>query len=79
MGKPEDRVEKKLPVTAELGDEGGSFGDATTQAETFKGAQGNPRVDPKRVAAVGREAEGTVPDQAPDDEVKDASEPPSST
>jgi hypothetical protein len=39
----------KLPVTAEVGDEGGSYADATQQAETFKGAAGNPRLDPKAV------------------------------
>ena len=39
----------KLPVTAEVGGEGGSYADATQQAETFTGAAGNPRVDPKRI------------------------------
>ena len=49
MSNTEDRTRDKLPVTAEVGDEGGSYADATQQAETFKGAAGNPRIDPKRV------------------------------
>jgi hypothetical protein len=57
-----DPAEDSLPVTAELGDEGGSYGDATLQAETFKGARGNTRVDPKTVAAPARDAERLEPD-----------------
>jgi hypothetical protein len=37
---------EKLPVTAEVGDEGGSYADATVQAETF--TDNNPPVD-KRI------------------------------
>ena len=69
----------KLPVTAELGDEGGSYGDATTQADTFGGATGHPRVDPKRVAPTGAEAaippEGGSPRDS-GDEVKHATDAP---
>ena len=76
----DDRTRDKLPVTAEVGGEGGSYADATQQAETFKGAAGNPRVDQKRVvrpdgdlAAAAAEGE-----QVRDDEelVKHATEPP---
>ena len=45
-----------LPVTAEVGDEGGSYADPTIQRETFSGPGGLPRVDPKRVAG----ADGTL-------------------
>ncbi len=51
MNDKDHRAEDKLPVTAEVGDEGGSYSDATMQAETFKGARGNRRVDPKQAAA----------------------------
>ena len=70
----------KLPVTAELGDEGGSYGDATVQAETFKGAFGNRRIDPKQATAVGGEAAAIASQgeqlRESDDEVKPATEPP---
>ena len=46
----DDRTGAKLPVTAEVGGEGGSYADATHQAETFKGASGNPRVDQNGVS-----------------------------
>jgi hypothetical protein len=75
-----DPIDEKLPVTAELGSEGGSYGDGALQAETLRGASGNPRVDPKRVAPLGGEAaaaaaEGEqVRDSA--DEVKHATESP---
>ena len=76
----EDRKGDKLPVTAEVGGEGGSYAEATQQAETFKGAAGNRRIDPKSVA----EADGDLADAAADGEqvlgtaesVKHATEPP---
>jgi hypothetical protein len=76
----DDRKDEKLPVTAEVGGEGGSYADATQQAETLKGAAGNPRVDPKTVAA----SEGDLTNAAADGEqvldasemVKHATEPP---
>lgn len=37
------RLRGKLPVTAEVGGEGGSYADATVQAETF--SNDNPAVD----------------------------------
>jgi hypothetical protein len=35
-----------MPITAEVGGEGGSFADATVQDATFSGPEGNERVDP---------------------------------
>ena len=71
MGGNDDRLEKKLPVTAEVGGEGGSYADATVQAETFKGAGGNERVDPKLV----QEADGnTAAAAAEGEQVLDTSE-----
>lgn len=75
MADKDDGRDDKLPVTAELGDEGGSYGDATVQAETFKGEAGNPRVDPKRVAATGQEAGSMTAERAPSDLRKHADEP----
>lgn len=49
--RKEDTPEDRLPVTAEVGDEGGSYADGAVQAETFSGVFGNRRVDPKRVGA----------------------------
>jgi len=70
----------KLPVTAELGDEGGSYGDATLQAETFKGAFGNRRIDPQQAAAAGGEAAAIASQgeqlRESDDEVTPATELP---
>jgi hypothetical protein len=41
MKPTDDRREKKpLPITAEVGGEGGSFADRTMQAETFSGPAG---------------------------------------
>jgi hypothetical protein len=75
-----DQIEKKLPVTAELGDEGGSYGDGALQAETFRGASGNSRVDPKQVAPLGGEAPAAASQgeqvRESADEVKHATESP---
>lgn len=73
---PEHDPERTLPVTAELGDEGGSYGDATMQAETFAGAPGNPRVDRDRVAAAGREAGAAEPAPPREADVRHATQPP---
>lgn len=43
MSRSEDRREHKLPVTAEIGAEGGSYADPTTQVSTFEGDV--PRTD----------------------------------
>jgi hypothetical protein len=74
------QIERKLPVTAEIGGEGGSYGDATVQAETLKGELGNPRVDANRVGpsrgdTAAAAAEGGQVRES-DDVVKHASEPP---
>ena len=76
MSKP-DPVDGKLPVTAELGDEGGSYGDATVQAETMKGE--NPRVDPKRARPPGDIAGAAAADEEPADLIKHTDEPPSNS
>ena len=40
MSRTDDRAEKKLPVTGEVGSEGGSYADATMQISTFEGDLG---------------------------------------
>ena len=45
MSSTDHRTRDKLPVTAEVGDEGGSYADATQQAETVEGGARNPRGD----------------------------------
>jgi hypothetical protein len=80
MDTDDTRNQQKLPVTAEVGGEGGSFADATLQVEAVNGPPGNDRVDPKAVSA----GEGTAAAVAaegeqvgrPADEVKHATEPP---
>ena len=69
MDHPDDRADRTLPVTAEVGGEGGSYADATLQGETFNGPEGNPRVDPKVVGlgaetpAIRSELEATSPNE----------------
>jgi len=70
-------ADAKLPITAELGDEGGSYGDATVQAETMKGE--NPRVDPKRAGPPGDLAGAAVADDELVDLVKHPDEPPTNS
>jgi hypothetical protein len=71
---------RKLPVTAEVGGEGGSYADATMQAETFSGPEGNPRADPRVAADVdGRHLAAAVEGEPVLDDgavVKHATEPP---
>ena len=43
MSRSDDRRENKLPVTAEVGGEGGSYADPTLQVPTFD--QDIPRTD----------------------------------
>jgi hypothetical protein len=46
MNPTDDRREKTpLPITAEIGSEGGSYADRTMQGETFSGPEGLPRVE----------------------------------
>ena len=40
MAHTDDRADKKLPVTGEVGSEGGSFADATLQIAPFEGDLG---------------------------------------
>jgi hypothetical protein len=78
MTEDKDHLDTRLPITAELGDEGGSFGDATLQTETLSGSADNPRIDPKRVTP-GEEAPppGSEGERAREsDTVKHATEPP---
>jgi hypothetical protein len=76
----DDRSSDKLPVTAEVGDEGGSYAEATQQAEAFKGAAGNPRVDQQGVVRPDGDlaAEAAEGEQVRDagELVKHATEPP---
>jgi hypothetical protein len=71
---------RKLPVTAEVGGEGGSYADATVQAETFSGPQGNLRADAGVLADVDadRSAAASEGEQIIEDGtvVKHATEPP---
>jgi hypothetical protein len=80
MKEHEDLADMKLPVTAEVGGEGGSYADGTSQAETLTGVDGNPRIDPKRAGPAGGEAAAAAaegePAREPDDVVKHATEPP---
>ena len=79
MSENKDHLDTRLPITAELGDEGGSFGDATLQAETFSGSAGNPRIDQTRVTP-GEEAPPLASEgeraRESEDTVKHATEPP---
>ena len=45
MSGTDDRADTSLPVTAEVGGEGGSYADPTLQVATFKGERGNQVVD----------------------------------
>ncbi len=79
MSGTDNRTEPELPVTAEVGDEGGSFADPTLQVDTFSGVFGNPRVDQKAVAPAGAVAGAVAPDPDRPDEgatVTPATEPP---
>ena len=40
MSQTDDRADKKLPVTGEVGSEGGSYGDPTMQIATHEGDLG---------------------------------------
>ena len=79
MKNHDDLAETKLPVTAELGDEGGSYGDGAVQAETLKGVLGNERVDPKRAGPPGTNtatASEGEPARGPGEVIKHATEKP---
>lgn len=66
MSKTDDRADKKLPVTGEVGSEGGSYADPTLQVAQFEGE-------------LGQVAEDTEPDKVesgPEDVLKYPGEPP---
>ena len=54
MGGTDDRANTKLPVTGEVGSEGGSFADPTLQIAPFEGD-------------LGREAQAVEPEQVETD------------
>jgi hypothetical protein len=82
MKKRKDNPERKpiLPITAEVGGEGGSYADATLQDATFSGPDGNRRVDPTLATDADGDLTGSASDgaQVRDDNttVKPATEPP---
>lgn len=45
MTRPDDRADIPLPVTSEVGSEGGSYADATTQRATFEGSVPRREID----------------------------------
>lgn len=45
MSGKDDRADKKLPVTGEVGSEGGSYADATLQIAQFEGELGQVAED----------------------------------
>lgn len=55
MSRTDDRADKKLPVTGEIGSEGGSYGDPTLQISTFEGDLGRnaEAVEPHTVESGG--------------------------
>ncbi|HVL67042.1 MAG TPA: hypothetical protein VM364_07245 [Vicinamibacterales bacterium] len=61
MSRTDDRTDKKLPVTGEVGSEGGSYADSTMQVAEFEGD-------------VGRTAEAAEPAGA-DAETRDSIKP----
>jgi hypothetical protein len=82
MPKPNEHPERKpgLPVTAEVGGEGGSYADATLQDATFSGPEGNQRVHPANateadgdLTGIASEGEQVLEDDAT---VRPATEPP---
>jgi hypothetical protein len=54
MSRTDDRADKKLPVTGEVGSEGGSYADPTLQIAPFEGD-------------LGREAQTVEPEQVESD------------
>ena len=59
--------DKNLPVTGEIGSEGGSYGDPTTQVATFKEDLGRvaENAEPEKVQS-GREDVIRYPNERPD-------------
>jgi hypothetical protein len=67
-----DPTGQPLPVTGEVGDEGGSQAEGAQQAATFSGVFGHPRVD--SVTAGSAAAAGPDSDDSPGDGVTHATD-----
>jgi hypothetical protein len=67
MSGTDDRADKKLPVTGEVGSEGGSYADATHQVATF---DEDLATHAQAVEPEGEQSDGSdvkkYPDEAPD-------------
>lgn len=70
MSDTDDRADKKLPVTGEVGDEGGSFADPTLQVATFEQDLERVGTEAPAVGPGGTEHEGDAvtkpPSEAPE-------------
>ena len=69
MSRTDDRADKKLPVTGEVGSEGGSYGDATMQRATHEGDLGKTAeaVEPQgQTVGSGADDVKKYPDEAPE-------------
>ncbi len=51
MNRTKDRASRPLPVTAEVGEEGGSFADATNQVATFREGRADERTQDTRLSS----------------------------
>ena len=67
MSGTDDRADKKLPVTGEVGSEGGSYGDPTMQVATHEGDLGRTAeaVEPDPVGSDASDVR-KYPDEAPE-------------
>ena len=69
MSQTDDRADKKLPITGEVGSEGGSYSDATMQVATHEGDLGQTaeamEPDPQTVASDADDVK-KYPDEAPE-------------
>ena len=59
-GGIDDRADIALPVTSEIGSEGGSYGDPTQQVATFSGEDGIGRSDDSSIAAYATDFESSA-------------------
>lgn len=68
MAKTDDRADKKLPVTGEVGSEGGSYADATLQIAPFEGDLGREAqaVEPESVGSDANDVT-KLPSEEPDE------------
>ena len=67
MGGTDDRADKKLPVTGEVGSEGGSYADPTYQVSQFEGDIGQEAqaVEPDPVGSDAADVQ-KYPDESPE-------------